>query len=239
MVRATHCGCDGAAHHRRVNTGLFAAAAVKFLDAVQKYLRLSLYRVVTRPLRSTPGRDYAATHIRYALLTQAELLPWCADPELELGAQQVGAAFFRGDVCAGAFDGDKLIGYQFFAFRPTPLSEDVWVEFGPHYRYSYKKLVREEYRGQRIAAGLSSLADGLCRARGYRHTIGYIALQNRSSWRASAHLGSKTVGYAGYVEWFGLLLTFRSPGARRAAFRFLPARSIAGGMPSRHRPRLR
>jgi GNAT superfamily N-acetyltransferase len=198
------------------------------LRQLQRRLGLSLCRVVSRPLRAGPQPQAGQGGIRYARMSELEMLEHCADAQLELTQRQVRDAFARGDVCIGALDGRRLAGYEWLGFGPTPHLNAIWVDFSAQARYGYKKFVRPEYRGQRIAAGLSSHGDELCMRRGRNRTIGFIALDNRASRRASARLGGRTVGYAGYLQWLGVVLPFRSPGAVRAGFRFYVPSSGTG-----------
>ena len=188
---------------------------------LRRYLGLQLCRIVSRPLSedaSAVGR--LSTHISCRLMGERELLPYCTDPELELSERHVRSALARGDLCVAAFDGACLVGYEWFAFGPTPHIDGVWVEFDARARYSYKKFVRPGYRGQRIGPGLSSHGDRWCMQRGCSRTVAFIDLDNEAAWRASSRLGSRTVGYAGYVSLFGLFLAFRTAGARDCGFRF-------------------
>jgi GNAT superfamily N-acetyltransferase len=187
---------------------------------LQRHLGLTLCRVVSRPLDPAPSDHGRLAHVRYAVMKADELIAHCADRELELSSAQVRAAFARGDLCVGALDGETLVGYEWFAFGPTPHVKGVCVEFDFGARYGYKQFVRPAYRGRRIAAGLSSHGDYWCMRRGCNRTVAFIQLENFASWRASARLGSRTVGYAGYLDLFGVVLPFRTRGARDLGFRF-------------------
>jgi GNAT superfamily N-acetyltransferase len=212
---------------------LFWATAAKVQRRLKLHFGLEVFRVVTRPLAATGAPEGRLKHIRYGLLSETETLPHCADLELELPESHVRAAFRRGDLCVGAIHGEKLVGYQWLAFGPTPHVDGVWVAFDRRSRYSYKKFVRSDYRGQRIAAGLSSHADALCLQRGRVATVGLIALHNDASWRASARLGSRTSGYAGYVQFADRFIAFRSSGARRCDLRFYkPAAALSTKAPT-------
>ncbi|MEO8157955.1 MAG: GNAT family N-acetyltransferase [Betaproteobacteria bacterium] len=163
-------------------------------------------------------------------MSEGGLLPHCADAGLQLTESHVRAAYGRGDLCVAAFDGDYLVGYQWFAFGPTPHIDGVWVDFNTSVRYGYKQFVRPEYRGRHIAAGLSTHCDRTCVQRGCLRTVSFIDLENDASWRATSRLGSRAVGYAGYVSLFGLFFAFRTAGARVCGFRFyVPIRSQSSG----------
>lgn len=206
---------------------------MKFVARVLSWLQarcgLEICRIVTRPLGSA-SKHSAPADVRFRFLSEPQLLPHCADPELELSQRQVRDAFRRGDLCVGAYDAGKLVGYQWLALGATPHVRGVWVEFDRRSRYSYKKFVRPDYRGRRIAEGLSTHADQLCRELGRTSTIGFIRLDNDASWRASARLGSRTVGYAGYLPIGDRIIAFRSPGARRCGFRFYKPPATFGRM---------
>jgi GNAT superfamily N-acetyltransferase len=219
---------------------LFERLAAKVLPPLQARCGLQVCRVVARPLATAAARQ-GPDGIVFQLASEAQLLPHCAEAELELSQRHVREAFARGELCVAAFHGSKLVGYQWLAFRPTPHVGGVWVEFDQRSRYSYKKFVRPDYRGQRIALGLSTHADQLCRERGRATTVGFIRLDNAASWHASARLGSRTVGYAGYIAFASRFLAFRSPGARSWGFRFYkPALPAARGAQQRQAvPRLR
>jgi hypothetical protein len=180
-------------------------------------LGLYLCRVVSRPLGCAPIPPGV---VRYCLMGERDLLPHCADAELELPERHVRAAFSRGDFCVGALAGERLVGYEWLAFRPTPHIDGLWVGFDAGSRYGYKKFVRPECRGRRIAAGLSAYGDALSLSQGCTRTIAFIELDNDASWRASARLGSKTIGYAGYLKLFDTFFPFRSKGAKALGFRF-------------------
>jgi GNAT superfamily N-acetyltransferase len=182
-----------------------------------RLLGLYLCRVVSRPL----GCEQAPQGpIRYCLIGERDLLPHCADAALELSERHVRSASSRGDLCVAAFEGERLVGYEWLAFRRTPHIDGVWVDFDPGSRYGYKKFVRRELRGRHIAAGLSAYGDPWCLRRGCTRTIAFIDLDNDPSWRASARLGSRTIGYAGYLKLFGIFVAFRSKGVKALGFRF-------------------
>ena len=199
------------------------------IHSLREYLGLHLCRIVSRPLGCEPAPTGS---IRYELMLERDLLPHCADPGLELPEDQARSALARGDLCVAAFEGERLVGYEWFAFGPTPHLPGLWVAFDRDARYGYKKFVHPDYRGKRIAAGLSAYGDQWCLRRGCTRTVAFIDMDNHASWRASARLGSTTVGYAGYVKLFNAYLCFRSPGAKALGFRFYaPAKAAVRTRP--------
>jgi hypothetical protein len=195
---------------------------------VKRRFQLELCCVLVRPFgaaRQTLQRSAAG--LTYRALAEPEALAWCSDPELELNASQVQAAFARGDVCLGAFDGTRLVGYGWLAYEPAPHTGGAWVHFDPEGRYSYKKFVRPGDRGRRVAHGLSALADAPVFVRGRRFTISFVDLLNRASLRSTLRSGSRKVGFAGIVRLGRHALALASPGARRYGFRFAPSSARA------------
>jgi len=193
------------------------------MKRLQRHLGLSVFRVLFRPLAGTAVN--VADGIRCRLLAEDELLSHCWDRELELPEKSARAAFARGHVCVGALDGERLVGYAWFAFGATPESGGVWIDFAPHLRYSYKHFVRPSDRGRRVAAGLLPAGDAMCRERGRSGCLTLIHTHNRASIRASARAGSGLVGYAAYLRVFGRVLCWYSPGARALGLRFFRPQS--------------
>jgi GNAT superfamily N-acetyltransferase len=197
----------------------------KTLKRLQRYGGLYVYRVLVRPLEATPREAAAPEGMCFRVLSEAELLAQCADPELELPEDSARAAFARGDVCVGALEGARLLGYAWVAFGATPESHGVWVDRAAGACYSYRHFVRPECRGRRIAARLLPAADELCAQRGLSRCLTLIYTFNQASIRASERSGSLTVGYAAWITLFGGLLSWRSPGAKRHGLRFFRAQS--------------
>jgi GNAT superfamily N-acetyltransferase len=190
------------------------------VPGVKLGFHLELCQVLARPFGAALRTLQRDTRCSYRPLTEPEALAWCDDPELELRPDQVQAAFVRGDLCLGAFDGERLVGYVWLAFEPAPHTGGVWVHFHPRARYSYKKFVRPAYRGRKVAHGLSALGDAPVFVRGRQFSINFVSVLNRASLKSSRRSGSRSVGYAGILRCGKLSLPFRSPGARGYGFRF-------------------
>ncbi len=207
-----------------------------FGASIRRYLGITVARVTSRPIWTTPiglPTPVDSDNISFRVIEKRDLLPYCADPELELCDPFVRAAFDRGDWCVAAFDGNALIGYHWLAFGPAPHIDGVWVACDARARYGYKQFVRPQYRGRRIAGRLSTHCDALCAQRGCNRAIAFINIENHASWRAQLHRGAHTVGYAGYFKWQGLFAGFRTPGARKLKFRFfVPRRTQPIATPS-------
>ena len=198
----------------------------KIMKRLQRHVGLSAFRVLARPLADAAscGADVPGG-IRCRLLAEDELLSHCWDRELELSEKSARAAFARGDLCVGALEGERLVGYAWYAFGATPESRGVWLDFAPQLRYSYKHFVRPGERGRRIAAGLLPAGDALCRERGRSGCLTLVHTHNRASIRASERTGARTAGFAAYLKVFGRVLCWYSPGAKALGLRFFRPQS--------------
>ena len=189
---------------------------------LQRHGGLNIYRVLARPLGLAAA---PVAGIRVALLEEAALLAHCLDPELELSQASVREAFARGDVCAGVLQGERLLGYAWFAFGATPESGGIWVDFSPDAIYTYRHFVRPGHRGRRLLARLLSAADTRGAQNGRSTCLTLVYTHNLASIRASERSGARTAGYAACLKIFGRLLSWCSPGARRHGLRFFRPQS--------------
>ncbi len=199
--------------------GWLRAVYALLMVRLHRHVGLAICRLMARPLR-TEAAPSSRPQREYKLLTEAELVRFSRDPELEMTEELVRAAFKRGDICVGALRNGLLMGYSWFAFGTAPDLDGIWVSFPPQARYGYKSFVRPAFRGGGLMTEMSLYSDEICRAQGKTHGIGFIDTHNFASYRAAHRSGARTVGYAGYLNCLWCTLTFRSRGAKRNGFRF-------------------
>ena len=193
----------------------------KLIGRISRVLaRRAGIRVSRVVVRALPGfaPEAPGCAIRCAPMKRRELLRWCADAGLELSEQHVRLALDRGDLCLGAYDGERLVGYQWIGFGPTPHVAGLWVRVRTGDCYIYKKFVHRDYRGLRIAGVLNSEANVIAERHGCERVICLVDLHNTASWQVAKRCGSWTAGYAGYLAWFGISIPFRSGGAAEQGF---------------------
>lgn len=154
------------------------------------------------------------------VLWEQDVAPLCRRPELDLQPAKVSAAYARGDLCAGAYESDELVGYCWFAFAPSPHLDGVWVDFHEEGVWMYKSLVIPSHRGRGIAPALYRFTDWLCTERHRAFSISCIESHNRPSIAAILRTGYAAAGYAAYLRGKGTLLAWTSPDARRMSVRF-------------------
>src|SRR2546428_10677022 len=92
----------------------------RLMPRLRTYLGFHLLRVLIARLDDEPPIRRQHPELRYAALTEAQLVGWCRDPELELDEERVKAALRRGDVCIGVTERGRPVGYGWFAFGATP-----------------------------------------------------------------------------------------------------------------------
>lgn len=191
---------------------------MKFSSAARRLLGLRVFRMFGRPLERLPDGKPDGLDLR--VLGLPELLPLCSDPELNLRPDAVSAAYARGDLCVGAFDGGTLAGYCWFAFRPLPHLDGVWVRFDPAVAWTYKSLVLPAYRGRGIAAALYRFPDPECRERGCRRSVICVERHNRPSIQAAFRAGYAAEGYGAYRVRSRRLTAWSSSAAKRCGIAF-------------------
>lgn len=173
--------------------------------------------------------DVAATvpsGLELRVLWERDLARLCLRGELDLQPAKVGAAYARGDLCAGAYETGELVGYCWFAFAPSPHLDGVWADFHEEGVWMYKSLVLPSHRGRGIAPALYRFTDGLCAERRRKFSISCIETHNRPSISAILRSGYAAAGYGAYLRRGSTLLPWISPDARRMSVRFYIA---AGG----------
>jgi GNAT superfamily N-acetyltransferase len=180
---------------------------------------LHLYRALRRPLGAA-RRLHAADVLRCRALSLAELLPLCADPELDLREAMVRDAATRGDLCIGAWRGEALAGYAWFAYAEAPHLDGVWVRVPAEAVYRYKVLVRPGWRRRGVAGFLYAAADPLVARPGRGFVVTCIAAHNGASIAASLKSGDAPLGWIAYGRFSNYFLPYHDRLVRESGPRF-------------------
>lgn len=177
---------------------------------------LHLFRVFHRPLgEGAPAQGPACRR-----LGDEELLSCCADPQLELHEAMVRAALLRGDACVGAFCGEALAGYAWFAYGDAPHVNGVRVRVPAQAIYRFKAFVRPAYRGRGIACALFRAADAIVARPGRRCVVNCVALQNAASLAAARRSGDEPLGHLAYWQAGGSFLAVHGREVEAFGLRF-------------------
>ena len=181
-------------------------------------LGIHVWRVFIRPLGLSLQTQPAAIEVRF--ITPADGDGLWTEGVLDLTAAKASAAFARGDVCIGAFDGGCLVAYAWLASQPAPHVDGLWMAFDPRAIYIYRAFVRPEYRGRRIAPALYSFADTVFLSQGKKYAVICVSIYNRASIAAAQRSGALTAGYTAYWSAGSWFVAMHSAGAKRCGFRF-------------------
>jgi GNAT superfamily N-acetyltransferase len=168
------------------------------MSRLARHAGLRVFRIFARRLEAR-GAPAPAGALDYRWMSEPDVLALCDDAALDLTASKVRAAYGRGDLCAGAFDGGQLAGYCWFAFSAAPHLDGVWLDFPAELVYTYKSYVRPAFRGRGIAAAMYRFADPACLERGRRLAIICVESHNWPSIAAAKRGGFSSAGYAAYV----------------------------------------
>lgn len=201
--------------------GPVRALYVMVMDQLKWRFGINLLRVVAWPLSTVAMSAGLFEILEYRSLNQTQVLALCQHTDLNLKADEVRAAYARGDVCVAAMDHGTIASYTWTARHTVPHEHGVWVSFDKNARYIYKSFTRETYRGRRIVSRVIAELSNLCPTEdNIEYALACIDVQNLPSNRAFVRLGARTVGYAGYLRWFGRTFIFHSRGAKRHKFYF-------------------
>lgn len=187
------------------------------------FMGVHAWRVFARRLRADQSDAAPGAELRFA--SADELRTQWTDPELQFTEAKARDAFARSEVCVGAFDGRRLVGYAWFAVEPAPHSNGLWMDFDRRAVYVYRALVTPRYRGRGIAPALYRFADRLFLERGREIAVLCIEANNKPSLAAARRSGAHGVGYCVYWHRADRFFSWRTPGVRHVGFRFyLPER---------------
>ncbi len=164
------------------------------------------------------------------IASREDLIRAAEDPVMGLVPTKIDAALDRGDICAAAFDGDKMVAYAWRSFSIAPHVDGLWVTFEHPYRYGYKALTHPDYRGQHLQDAISAVSNAPCIERGYTEALSIVESHNYASITQDLRRSNRVVGWAGYLKLLGRVYPFHTSGARRHTFRFVRSEAPPGGL---------
>jgi hypothetical protein len=132
-------------------------------------------------------------------------------------------AFERGDRCYANLLEGRLVGYTFFATRPTLHRPGLLIAFPEGLTYAYASYTHPEHRGMKLAAARSITRRVRDQAEGIqRRVVWAISLDNSSSLAASGPHRPKPLGYLGYLKLGSRYLCVASPACKKAGIYLVP-----------------
>jgi len=194
---------------------------IKLMNGMRRVFGLYVCAVQTGSSDSAGEMPQLPPEVEIRLLGAPEIRRYVDGAGLDLRGDSVDAALARGDVCAGAFVARQLVSYTWRALRgPVPHNADWEVLWNPGLVYRYKALTLPEYRGFRINEAVAKTVDRHLAKEGHDVGLSFVEMTNVSSMRTLTRKGRRRIGYAGYLQRFGLYIPFRTAGCRRYGFRF-------------------
>ncbi len=200
--------------------GLVHSLFSRIMRRISRFLGIHVHVVRTADMGDNPQDISIPSNISLRVIPPDQLLEAIADPALLLSHEFVKSAINRGDLVFGAFDGPVLVSYVWRTFNHAPHKDNIWVRVNYPYCYAYNSFTLPNFRGRRISPAVHVFSDTEMFKRGYTHRAGFIALANYASLAMGKHIGSKIIGYAGYVKWFGVIIPFRTNAVRKIGFEF-------------------
>jgi len=191
----------------------------KIFRACERYLGIHCYRIRLRPLDVT-APVVRPEHLDVRQATETELWSATANPELGISREFLADAIARGDKSYAAFDDGQIVAFTWRSTNAAPHQDGLRVSASRPYIYGYKGFTLVSHRGMRLNIIVNDAANADSLQQGFTHMMGFVALHNAAklaNWRKH---GFRTVGYAGYLRWFGSPVPFRTPSVSRTGFRF-------------------
>lgn len=200
--------------------GLTKSIYMRVMRRLERLLRFRLFVIHARLLDPNAPHDVIPADCSVRALEQEEIEQFARNPELGMTSDFVSNACARGDLCFGYLERGVLVAYVWIGLQSTSAEDGMWVEFGPGHSYGYKALTLASHRGRHLQERLVHLSDRTLTSRGYLYNIDYIHTLNFPSIVADRRYGNRPIGYAGYLNWFGRTIPFRTPGVKARGFRF-------------------
>ena len=205
------------AHRFGWGASIFARVA----GFLQKFLRIHICAIRLRPLALSSGqRNPPPEGYLLATLDRSGLMAASENPAMRISPGFIQSALDRGDTAFGALHEGQVIAYVWRTMTRAPHVDGLWVRVSKPFRYGYKAFTHPDHRGKHLNPAIALFTDAHGLAQGYTHDIGFVALHNLASLATGKYKGFATLGYAGYVNWFGRKFTFRTPRVKEAGFEF-------------------
>jgi hypothetical protein len=206
----------------RMRWGLARALYISAMSRLEWWFGIHVYRVRARPLVEVPSLPPLPVGWSVREVPACELAELAGDEELGLSRQFVNSAIAATATMMAVFEQNQIVSYSLATLGGARHDDRVCVQCEPPFRYGFKSYTRSSHRGLRLSAYTSVWSDALFMRRGCTHAISCTQTHDFASIRSERSKGNRYVGIAGYLRIGRTPLTFRSPGCRRARFKFFP-----------------
>ena len=164
--------------------------------------RLVTYRRLQCVVIETPNVKYTnlPAPFRYSRLRAADLMKYSGSLEYELDQEFLRSADAKGDECLAIFNGDVLASYGWYSAQATRINDKLELDFDHTYRYMYKGLTLDAFRGHRLHAIGMTLALASYRKEGCKGLLSYVEAQNFDSLKSCYRMGYKPCGFIRFFK---------------------------------------
>ncbi|MFO1431858.1 MAG: GNAT family N-acetyltransferase [Candidatus Competibacteraceae bacterium] len=124
--------------------------------------------------------------------------------------------FALGEYCVAAFDGDRVVGYEWFSARPKHVEERYWYSFDipSGALYCYDGFVAESHRNRGIWRAMIQAAIDIMKRENRHCLIAHVAYDNIAWADAHYRLGYRLISQFRYLEFFGKQFLTEIPSIR-------------------------
>jgi len=193
--------------------GLIRSLYIRIMRRIGQHLGIHVNIVRSTAMGANAQFPEIPSNISLQLISADRLLKAIENPTLLLSRKFVQAAIDRGDLAFGAFDGPVLVSYIWRTFSHAPHTEKIWVRVPPPYCYAYNSFTLPKYRGLHISPAVHIFSDVEMYKRKFTHRAGFVAVTNSASLAMGKYMGTRRIGYAGYVK-------FRTGAVKQIGFEF-------------------
>jgi hypothetical protein len=148
------------------------------------------YRCLRMPWPEAAATAAASAPVEVRVLDRSDLARYSRDARYEISARFLDGIADRDDLCVGAFSGQELVSYRFFAAQPTDIDAHLRFHFPPGWLYAYKAFTHPAWRGRRLHREL--FLRSLPAVSRLHKPLGFVTLvlsDNASSAKALARVG--------------------------------------------------
>ncbi len=133
-------------------------------------------------------------------------------------------AFKPGDECSATFLDGEPVSFCFVTRSRAPVTEQLEIRVPKGFRYVYKTWTHPDHRRRNLSAMGSYVRNFIHKRPFNERSISYVETHNYPSllhtYRRPSERGL-TMGYVGWLTWFGRQIPFASRGARRIGLEFV------------------
>ena len=199
--------------------GVPATLADLGVSAVNRGVFLKILKGVTIEKVSPEFLDCPDGY-RGAILTEAQLRAFSANPDHLLSKTFLDEALAKGDECYAILHGDTLASFGWYSTRATRIDpSDLVVNFDQRYAYMYHGFTHPSHRGKRLhAIGMTRALEHYL-SRGLKGLVSYVESTNYASRKSTVRMGYSEFGTIVITRVGGKYLIHHGAGCSPYGFR--------------------